>query len=91
MTKHFPNKGALGNSKYNTKKDGSGDPIFYTVGESKALSEWKAKYPNGVKDTETLVKTLVASMEANYTGIDVFVVSESAKYVILRCRICKKY
>ena len=72
--------------------DAQNKHCFYTVGEDQALTEWKSKYKNGVKDLETLKMTLVAKMEACYTGgKEIFVVNKSSSYVIIRCGICKKY
>ena len=55
------------------------------------LSNWKIQYKNGVKDLATLKKTFISDMENCYTGTDVFTVTESSSYVIVRCSICRKY
>ena len=92
-TQHRPKTAGKvsGISKYKTKQDAQKNECFYTVGEQLALSNWNTLYNKGVKDLATFKKTLISAMESCYTGGDVFTVTESSSYVIVRCGICKKY
>ena len=78
-------------SKYKTKKDAQDHECFYTVGEQTVVSNWKTQYNKGVKDLATFKKTFISALEGCYTGGDVFTVTESSSYVIVRCGICRKY